>query len=345
MPERLRKPKYTFFFLSLAVVVIASVLLFLFIGFYKSHEVYKVKEFSSRADFSHGILVCENEAYLYSEYGGNFENSDLFSRPLSQYNGPDTEFSYYLFGSKFIGASIPDSLFSGANTSTKFITKNNDTLFLVDTENLTCSTILKDLNIISCSASGTYFLEENNSKYYFHKKTSDSFDFASPIELLLNSENIESVEWVNDRYVLIKAFTNTHLIYFVADAENGEASPLYSIELNEEEYKKELLSDRYFVKSIDGEKMVLFGIWSQEECEIKLEDAKQYQILAISHDASYAAIKKDGELFLCSKNGKLKDIENLIDSDYAEIVFLLDNIVLLNPESTADAAVVYKLMF
>ena len=338
-----KKPKYFFFYISLFVAVFAIILLIFLYKTYVSQKVYKIKDFETTLEYRDGLLVSGDSAFLFSEIGGTLNESDLYSLPLSQFNGPEHDFYYYSFNSRFYGANAPDNAFSGANSESHFLFKLDNTLYLITPSSSSCAPILENHNIISTSTNGTYFLEKKDSQYYFHKKISDSFDFKDPQKLILSDAEIDEPTWVNDRYALIKSLSKDKTSYYVADAENGECSPLYTIENSSPPLFQKLFANKYFVKSIDENSIVLFSIWTQEDVVVKLNNAEKYNIVDISDNSSYLILKKDDVFYISSKSGNVHEANNLLNLSSKNFQFVFDNILIVN--TTNNTSSIFKLFF
>lgn len=328
--------------LSLSLTVFSLAFLLFIFKIINSREINKVFEFQDPATIQNGIILSGGKAYLYNNYGGDFLTSDIFSLPLSQYENDFGNFEYCLFDGKFHGINYKDAQFNSANTTKSFIYKNDRELYLYNTEDFSVKTILHGNNIISCSKSGTYFLEQDGSSYYFHKLKSPDFDFYSPVKLNIESDVCIFHFWINDSYALFSSITEKGKLYFIANAENGETAPAYSIHNTFEEWHKELISERFFINNKSKNNIECFNIYLQESSNFKFDNAKNSNVLAISHNSSYAVIESKNETFIVSKNGKLKSLSELLGDECVDAHFLLDNIVILTTKSNSQ---VYKLMF
>ncbi len=332
-------------FISFLIVITATVLLISFVLFYNSHKVYKLQDFPSPLSFENGILYSDTQAYLYTKQSSEFSESQLFSRPLSQYTTLDRDYNYYLFNNKFISQDSTNAPFSGANSSTEFIFKEDGDLFLIDTENYTVAPILKGHEIISSSTLGSYFLEKSESgNYFFHKRLNSDFEFSSPIPLL-HTGTVDSLTWLNDRYVSFFSLTDTHLVYFIADAETGETAPAYSVSKDSPDFQKHIVSDRYFVKDISNSKITLFSVSKQEDIVFNFSSHSPLTVTAVSDDASYITVYTDGEYILVSDNGRSINVSEFIGGECFEIIFIDNSVAIFNYSDGTEKSAAYNLLF
>ena len=342
----MKNKKYLYISLSFLLFIIALSALFILISIYSSHKTNKIAEFSEHVSVKNGLLIGNDKAYLYNEYGSDIWESQLKSIPLSQYNGPEQDFSYYSFDGKYYAADRESAPFSGANSTTRFLYKSSDELYLIDTKEYTCTEVSNGIDFISCSPNGTYFLQQDSSDMYFHKRINAKCEFESPVRLQLESDNLSFQFWINDRYALISSLTSNGLLYLIADAENGEAAPCMSVSHDFEDYQKELISKRYFVTELTEEHILLFNIYTQEEIKIKHKNADEIKILSVSHDADYIVCSKGDELFILSKNGKSLPFKKITDSIPESFEFLQNNILLFTlTKGDKQSTEIHKIMF
>ncbi len=328
--------------MSFSVTIFSLILLFFMFNIINSRPVNKVFEFDAPVTVQNNVIINNNQAYLYNVYGGDFLKSEKYSLPLSQFQSHDGDFEYYLFDETFYGANDTDAQFNGANTNTSFIHKEERKIYLYNTENFTAKHILEDKNIISCSENGSYFLEQDGSEYYFHKRKNLNYEFYSPKKLNISANVCVFCFWINDSYALFFSLTENGKLYFIANAENGETAPAYSIENSFNDFHKELISNRFFINNKSENNIECFNIYLQEVANIKFKNSKTSHVLAISHNATYSVIKSNNDTFLVSKGGKSTPVSQLISEECLSAHFLLDNIVIL---TTKNTSVVYKLMF
>lgn len=328
--------------LSILITVFSLISLFFVFKIINSRPVNKVFEFVTPVTIKKDIVISDNQSYVYNIYGGNFSKSEKYSLPLSQFENQSGDFEYYLFNNTFYAAQDYDAEFNGANTQNSFIHKSSGDTFLFNTEDFSVKTILEDNNIISCSQNGAYFLEQDGNEYYFHKLKSPDFDFYSPIKLNIKSDVCTFHFWINDLYALFSCITDKGELYFIANAENGETAPAYSIQNSFEDFQKELISDRFFVSGKSNGNVQCFNIYLQETSNFKFDNAESGDVLAISHNATYAVIKDNNEVYIVSNKGKTKAVSELLNGECVDAHFLLDNIVILTSTNKSEA---YKLMF
>ncbi len=325
--------------ISLLIVLIAAGALTWLITIYNSHKIYNVISFNNATTLNGRVAQSDGLGYLYNEYGGDFEKSELFVLPLSQYNGPDEDYSFYKFNSVYYGISEEALPFNGGNDTIRFLYKYNKVLYLINTEEHTCQEISPEIEFHSASTGGTYLLEINGNQFNFYKRVNYAYDLYPAVTMNLSSESTEFISWINDRYALIKSDTEKGFIYLIADAENGEALTCMSLKNSDEEYKKEIFSMRYFIKELDNDIFSLFDIYTQEVVSFKYKSDKSFSVINVSKNASYVVLKDGNEYKIVSRDGKSLTLDSLENNKSYE--FILDNIIFISDE---NSAAIYKIL-
>lgn len=331
---------------SFIIVLICAGILIWLISVYNSHKTFEVITFKNNTALNGKVAKCDEIGYCYNEYGGNFEKSDLYSIPLSQYSGPDEDYLFYKFNSKYYGTT-PEALpFNGGNDSIRFLYKHNKVLYLTNTDELTCTEISPEIEFHSASTGGTYLLEINGAKYNFYKRVNYAYDLYPAVPMLLKSDKLEFVSWINDRYALIKSYTDKGYIYVIADAETGETLTCMSIYNSDEEYKKEIISLRFFVKEYLENKFVVFDIYTQENIEFEYNSNEKVKVLSVSDNASYSVILDDSKTKIINRNGTSIDVSEIISGKFNYSEFILDNILFVSYNYNGkNVASVHKILF
>jgi hypothetical protein len=331
--------------ISFLITVIASCSLFFFIRIYTTHKTYKTFEFDEKVEYKNGIIIAENTAYLYNEYGGRVYESELSSMPLLQYSDLNEEYPFFRFDSKYYGAYEQDLTFNGGNDSIRFLHKSNGILYLFNTDDRTFKAIHPDIDFHSASTDGTYLLEITKNKFNFYKRLNYSYDLSPPVSMLYDSDNITFINWINDRYILIKSDTKKGVLYSIADAETGETAPCMSIDDNYADYQKELISNKYFVKQLNNN-IIIFDIFKQDEIKFPKIIFNSAKILKVSHDATYLVANIDEKIKIISNNGKAVSISEFADGEYVNSEFLEDNILLLTIKKDGkETSSIHKMLF
>ena len=336
--KKIRCKKAILILLSFSISVCCAALLICFANIYNSHKYHKILDFSSKIVYNNGLIISDDYAYIFNEYGSDFTRSDLYSAPLLQYGGPDIEFYYYKFNNIYFGTGESLS-FSPANSSEAFFCKNGRELYYIDTNTKVCTLVNNQKNITSCSLGGTYFLEEND-KYIFYKFDKKSLSFTDSVEMKLQSDNYSFVCWLNDSYALIYSSTDKGDVYYIVNAHDGEALPCASILKSDKEYQKQIFSNRYFIKDTDkGEK--IFDIYLQDFINFNLKAIKTDTINKISDKASYILTLEDGMYKIFSSKGLALVLNEVVDGDISNVDFICDNIIII---TTLNSSYAYKVM-
>lgn len=325
--------------ISLLIVLISSGILIWLISVYNSHKIYNVITFDAPATINGKVTESDGVGYLYNEYGGNLEKSDLSVIPLSQYNGPDADYSFYKFNSVYYGIDNEALPFNGGNDTVRFLFKYGKVLYLINTDERTCTEIKPETEFHSASTNGTYLAEINGNQFKFHKRVNYAYDLYPAVTMNLSAESIEFISWINDRYALIKSDTQKGVVYLIADAENGETLPCMSLKKDDEAYKKELISKRYFINEYRDDGFTLFDIYTQEKVEFEYNCDNSISITAVSNEASYAVINNGKEYKIISQDGKTIDLSTAGQENHFE--FILDNIMFV---STDNSASIFKIL-
>ncbi len=343
--EMTRGKKRIALILSFFVTIISLSVLLYIVFVYKSHTVYEIEKIDAKLEYEDGLLVSDDCAYLYNEYGGSLSKSNLFSLPIYQYDGPEADYLYYKFDTKYYAASRENQLLSPANTQTTLMLKYEGIVYEVDIENKSCKKLLSDCEIHSVSLGGTYYLEISDNRYAFYKLNKDELCYSSAMQLQSDFP-VEFCFWLNDRYLLVKTYTDTSVLYNIVDASNGEATVCGSINNNVPENQKKLFSDKYLISDIDSDRIDIFDIYTQETVKFKLKNAEKYTVLQVSNDASYAIVEKDGETFLISKKGKILSFKDITGNNCSDSFFIKDNImVAVFDDGTSCYSSIYKIIF
>ena len=331
--------------ISLLIVILSASILVWLVSVYKSHKIYCVTQLEDARLLNRNIAISNEVGYFYNEFGGKLEKSELYVIPLSQYGGPDADYSFYKFNSKYYGISDEALLFNGGNDAIRFLYKHGSILYLVNTDERTCKQIAPETEFHSASTGGTYLLEINNNHYNFYKRVNYAYDLYPAVTMNITSNNLSFISWINDRYVLIKSDTNDGFIYLIADAENGDALTCMSVRDKDEEYKKNLISTRYFVKNQDENGLLIFDIYKQEMIEYKYKSEGNITVTCVSSDASYVVIRDGIEYKIVSKNGKSLDFDSFIEGDCEYSEFILDNIIFISTKNDRlDCASIFKIL-
>ena len=111
--------------ISFLIVLLSLGILIRLLSIYNSHKTYNVITFDNETVLHGKVAECDTLGYYYNEYGGSFEKSDLYSIPLLQYSGPDVDYLFYKFNSKYYGTTSESLPFNGGNDAIRFLYKHN----------------------------------------------------------------------------------------------------------------------------------------------------------------------------------------------------------------------------
>jgi len=325
--------RYLPIFISLLVVIASIVVLMQFVSFYNSKKINLIHTFDESVSYTDGMLLGKDKTYFFNPYGGDVIESDIMSIPLSQYGGPDVDFTFSQNNGCYFAVD-GSKAFNGANETYMFLCEHNNVLYLVNTYDNSCIEIQPNTNFHSASTNGT-FLVEICDGLIFYEKLDENYKLSKPVEVKFDTESVDICFWLNDYYLLVKNENE----YTIVNAVDGDTLPCFTIKSESES----LISERFIFESYDNKAVSLFDLYSQKQVKLPFKSTVDVEVLAVSGNAEYAVLKSDN-VFVISDSEKL-NLSQKLNADISEAVFIRDNILLVSYVKNGKAiSEIYKIM-